>query len=309
MKRVICGMAGIMVVFFSSTAFAVEESNFYVDDDEKVVIVVPSCEYEKNFYSFLLISKPNLEGMYFEITNIEELSFWDVASRRLTFNAAAIYKEKGEEMGIKIHVMPINDINFSLFISDLGGGVFQLTDWMHENLKFYGPAFTAVDGIGKEGGYIEEVSFFSNLAMIGSACVEDDIAKIKEAASCGMKSIVVIPYDIFFKITWDENGQLINVELNPDRKEEWLKYREQIQPVKKEILGFFLFDEMYWVALQCGIPFGEIKQMMEEAASAIKARFPKKKVIGTIAITEIAKPPQLLFPIQHSVFGYIFRHF
>ncbi len=288
-------MAGIImaVVLFSSIAFAVEESSFYVDDG-KVVIIVPSCKYEENFYSFLLVSRPNLEGMYFEISEIEELSFWDVAFRRLTLNVAAVVcEEEGKEVGIRIHALPIpdgngNDVHYSLYLvirPDLGDGVLQLTDWMHENLKYYGVAFTAVDGIGKEGGYIQEVSSFSNIVMIGSDTVSDDIAKIELAAGYGMESIVVV-CDIFFEGIWDENGQLIDVVLRSDYTERWLEYVEEIYPFKDKILGFFLFDEMYWVATQCGISFKKMRGMVEEAASAIKAQFPQTKVIGSIAITE-----------------------
>lgn len=154
-----------------------------------------------------------------------------------------------------------------------------------QHLEYFGYAFTGIEGVGEKEDYFEETSPFSNIALIGDSSTWTVIDKILAASDYGQQSIVSIGH-LFCNIVFDSNGYVTDIKLWPDYLERWRYFANEIQPYEELIIGFLGVDEPYWNAICCGISFQEMRFMIEEIAFQIKARFPDKKVIGTIFITE-----------------------
>ncbi len=153
------------------------------------------------------------------------------------------------------------------------------------HLKYFGPAFTGVEGVGEKENYFAETKDFSNIVMIQSSSVSKDIEQVLLASKNNMWSVISIDH-IFFEIVFDIEGSPLDIRLRPDCQKRWLEYVKQLRPYEKTVLGFLGLDEPYWQAIQYGKSFKEMREMLEEFSFQVKRSFPTKKIVGSIYITE-----------------------
>lgn len=168
----------------------------------------------------------------------------------------------------------------------IGGDVTLSSDSKCDSVEYFGHAFTATDTVGG-GNYIEEVKGYSNLIHIEcdtedvTECANSDIQKIEQAAAHDMKSLLTVIH-----ILYDFSDSPLSFDLHSNYEERWNKYASKIRPYADDIVGFYIMDEPYWLAIRLGMPFAEMKNKLETAASLVKSSFPDKKVLGGFAVTE-----------------------
>jgi hypothetical protein len=173
----------------------------------------------------------------------------------------------------------------------IDASIFKLTDWCHNNLKFFGVAFNGFDGsFGDWRENLVQTAPFSNIAMVGTGEIISDPAeiarsdseKVNFAIGLGMKPLVVLS-SLLFSAEF-ENGRLKSVVLKEDYRERLAIYASIVPPEK--IWGVYILDEPDWLSINIGMSLRGMADMVNTAIAATKEFFPHVKVLGVMATTK-----------------------
>jgi hypothetical protein len=153
--------------------------------------------------------------------------------------------------------------------------------------KYMGFFASAMNGVVR-GDYITEVQPYSNYVYVRDLTPELMLAKVRKARALGMQSMIDVE-NVFFP--WHSS------KLSATWQSDLLNLQKTLQSDKDSVLGFYLFDEPFWVNQQSGwvsVPNDILFKSLESSAAALKAAFPGKSIAMTFAHPEIK--PGLLIP-------------
>jgi len=157
--------------------------------------------------------------------------------------------------------------------------------------RWFGPAYSGMNGFGDWESNIPWVAEFSNLIMIGqplettnpAEIAEKDTEEINLASQYDAKSLLVL-FNVFFEAVYD-GSRLADILLRPDYVERWAKYAQIIEPQVKNIYGIITVDEPFLNSLIIGKSIREMRKEINQVNFLIKKTFPSIRTVGIMHTT------------------------
>lgn len=139
---------------------------------------------------------------------------------------------------------------------------------------------SSMNGVGK-GEYSSEVKGMSNFVHVRGVDLNEVISKIEMAKKNNLKAMIHVQ-NIYFP--WHSSRLALNWKVAAD------EFLGNLKKYENDIVGFYLFDEPYWVNSMAGwesLPEQELKVNLETSTAHLKAIFAQTPVVLTFAYPEV----------------------